>query len=132
MYQYTNLDKSMDGLIIGPISNKELHVFIFNLGRRRSDIFHPHVAHLLLNRTKMKQIYLYPLPVLSNSQQINLLVSQSLVRACHTIQSDKGWNSITQPIKCQSYKIVFHLINVEYILFFLQRTEPWVFAWSGK
>lgn len=45
---HTNLNKGMDGLIIGPISNEELHVFIFNLGGRRSDILHPHVAHFLL------------------------------------------------------------------------------------
>jgi len=49
----TNLNKGMDGLIIGPIGNKELHIFILNLGRRRSNILHSHVAHLLLNRTEM-------------------------------------------------------------------------------
>lgn len=46
---HTNLNKSMDRLIIGPIGNEELHVFVFNLGGRRSDILHPHVAHCLLN-----------------------------------------------------------------------------------
>lgn len=39
----------MNGLIIGPISDKELHVFVFDLGGRRSDVLHPHVAHFLLD-----------------------------------------------------------------------------------
>lgn len=39
----------MNGLIIGPISNEELHVFVFDLGGLRSDILHPHVAHFLLD-----------------------------------------------------------------------------------
>ena len=57
---YTNLNKGMDGLIIGPISNEELHVFVFNLGGRRSDILHPHVAHFLLNhRDDYKSILSY-------------------------------------------------------------------------
>lgn len=43
----TYLDKSMNGLIIGPISDEELHVFVFDLGGRRPDVLHPHVAHFL-------------------------------------------------------------------------------------
>lgn len=40
----------MNGLIIGPISNKELHVFVFDLGGFWSDILYPHVAHFLLGQ----------------------------------------------------------------------------------
>ena len=43
------LNESMDGLIIGPIGDEELHVFVFNLGGSRSYILDPHVAHFLLN-----------------------------------------------------------------------------------
>lgn len=51
----TYLNEGVDRLIIGPIGDEELHVFVINLGRCRSYILDPHVAHFLLTDNWMNR-----------------------------------------------------------------------------
>lgn len=104
--QKSYLNKSMNGLIIGPISNEELHVFIFDLGGLRSDVLHPHVAHFLLDN-KWCNSYFFSFYVFNDF--VRHCFSLSL--QCATLYEATKAEFDNLAHRCQSYKVVSHLTN---------------------